>query len=144
MKGRIEWIKVSAVVHSTESREKVSQAIATFFPFEFEIQVSKAEGHYGNPIEYLEVELHKRSEIKVFWENLLNLLGDKREVLLKTIEERVDAQNVLHIRLDKQKAYLGEIEFSSADPIAIKAKLVVFPSKRDKVLEFAKELCSTS
>ncbi|MCX8000750.1 MAG: hypothetical protein N3A69_17685 [Leptospiraceae bacterium] len=144
MKGKIEWIKVSAVVHSTESREKVSRALAVFFPFDFEIQISKAEGHYGNPIEYLEVEINKNSEIKAFWENLLKLLGDKKNILLNTLEERLDAQNILHIRLDKQKAYLGEIDFSNTDPIAIKIKLVVYPGKRERVLEFAKELCSTS
>jgi len=64
MKGKIEWIRVSAVVHSTEDREKVGEAISTLFPFEFEIAVSKAKGHYGNPMEYLEVELTKSSEIK--------------------------------------------------------------------------------
>lgn len=144
MKGKIEWIKVSAVVHSTESREKVSQAIATLFPFDFEIQVSKAEGHYGNPIEYLEVELKKSSEIKAFWDNFVLMFKEKMQTLLNTLEERLDAQNVLHIRLDKQKAYLGEIELSSVDPIAIKVKLVVYPAKRDKALEFAKELCSIS
>ncbi|MCS7130966.1 MAG: exosome subunit [Archaeoglobaceae archaeon] len=144
MKGRIEWIKVSVVVHSTESREKVSQAIANLFPFDFEIQVSKAEGHYGNPIEYLEVELKKSSEIKNFWENLLSLLKEKKEILLNTLEDRIDKQNVLHIRLDKQKIYLGEIEFSNEDPVAIKVKLVVYPAKREKALEFARELCSIS
>ncbi|MCS7144808.1 MAG: exosome subunit [Archaeoglobaceae archaeon] len=144
MKGKIEWIKVSAVVHSTESREKVSQAIANLFPFDFEIQLSEAEGHYGNPIEYLEVELKKSSKIRNFWENLLILLKEKKEVLLNTLEDRIDAQNVLHIRLDKQKIYLGEIEFSSEDPVAIKAKLVVYPAKREKALEFARELCSIS
>ncbi|MCX8000899.1 MAG: hypothetical protein N3A69_18485, partial [Leptospiraceae bacterium] len=131
MKGKIEWIKVSAVVHSTESKEKVSKAIENLFNFYFEIQVSKAEGHYGNPIEYLEVELKKSSEIKNFWENLLFLLKEKKEILLNTLEDRIDKQNVLHIRLDKQKIYLGEIEFSNEDPVAIKAKLVVYPAKRE-------------
>lgn len=144
MKGKIEWIKVSAVVHSTESREKVSQAIANLFPFEFEIQVSKAYGHFGNPLEFLEVELKKSSDIKAFWKHLLALLGTQKEILLNTLEERLDAQNVLHIRLDKQKAYHGEIMLSTNDPIAIKVKLVVFPAKREKALEFARELCSTS
>lgn len=144
MKGKIEWIKVSAVVHSTESREKVSQAIANLFPFDFEIKVSKALGHYGNPIEYLEIELNKNHLIKEFWKNLLNLLGDKKEILINTLNERLDMQNILHIRLDKQKAYLREIEFSSADPVAIKVKLVVYPAKREKVLEFAREICSIS
>jgi len=144
MKGKIEWIKVSAVVHSTESREKVSQAIATLFPFEFEIQVSRASGHYGNPLEFLEVELKKSSEIKSFWKNFIKLLEDQKEILLNTLDERLDAQNILHIRIDKQKAYLGKIELSSADPIAVKVKLVVYPAKREKALEFAKELCLIS
>jgi len=144
MKGKIEWIKVSAVVHSTESREKVSQAIANLFPFDFEIQVSEAKGHFGNPIEYLEVELKKSSEIKTFWENLLRLLGDEIKNLLETLEERIDAQNVLHIRIDKQKAFLGDFKLSNVDPIAIKVKLVVYPARKEKALEFAKELCSIS
>lgn len=144
MKGKIEWIKVSAVVHSTESREKVSQAIANIFPFDFEIHISEAKGHFGNPIEYLEVELKKSSEIKTFWENLLRLLGDEIKNLLETLEERIDAQNVLHIRIDKQKAFLGDFKLSNVDPIAIKVKLVVYPARKEKALEFAKELCSIS
>ncbi len=144
MKGKIEWIKVSAVVHSTESREKVSQAIANLFPFEFEIQVSRASGHYGNPLEFLEVELKNGSEIKSFWKNFVKLIEDQKDILLNTLDERLDAQNILHIRLDKQKAYLGKIELSSVDPIAVKVKLVVYPAKREKALEFARELCSIS
>ncbi|MEM0203304.1 MAG: RNA-binding domain-containing protein [Archaeoglobaceae archaeon] len=144
MKGKIEWIRVSAVVHSTESREKVSQAIANLFPFDFEIQVSSAKGHFGNPIEYLEVEITKSSEIKAFWKNLIQLLRDELESLLSTLEERIDSQNVLHIRIDKQKAFLGEFRLSNVDPIAIKAKLVVYPARKEKALEFARELCSTS
>ncbi len=144
MKGRIEWIRVSAVVHSTESREKVSQAIANLFPFDFEIQVSSAKGHFGNPIEYLEVELKKSFEIKAFWENLIHLLKNELASLLNTIEERIDAQNVLHIRIDKQKAFLGEFKLSNVDPIAIKAKLVVYPARKEKAIEFAKEICLIS
>ncbi|MEM0503199.1 MAG: RNA-binding domain-containing protein [Archaeoglobaceae archaeon] len=142
MKGKIEWIRVSAVVHSTESREKVSQAIANLFPFDFEIQVSPAKGHFGNPIEYLEVEITKSSKIKAFWRNLTQLLRDELESLLSTLEERIDSQNVLHIRIDKQKAFLGEFRLSNVDPIAIKAKLVVYPARKEKAIEFARELCS--
>jgi len=145
MKGKIEWIRVSAVVHSTEDREKVGEAISTLFPFEFEIAVSKAKGHYGNPMEYLEVELTKSSEIRKFWAYFLELLGEQVDEILKTIDERIDEQNVLHIRIDKQKAYLGEVELTSGgDPIAVKLRLVTFPSKREKIIEFAKELCTTS
>ncbi|MCS7118539.1 MAG: RNA-binding domain-containing protein [Archaeoglobaceae archaeon] len=144
MRGKIEWIKVSAVVHSTESREKVSEAIANLFPFDFEIKVSSAKGHFGNPIEYLEVEIENSSEIKIFWKNLLELLRNELEILKRTLEERIDVQNILHIRIDKQKAFLKTFKFSNVDPIAIKVKLVVYPAKREKAIEFARELCSTS
>ena len=145
MKGKIEWIKVSAVVHSTEDREKVGEAIATLFPFEFEILVNKAKGHYGNPMEYLEVEIKKSGDVKKFWKNFVQLLGNQVDEILGNIEDRIDDQNVLHIRIDKQKAYLGEVKLSyGGDPIAVKVKLVTFPAKREAIVEFAKELCTTS
>ncbi len=145
MRGKIEWIKVSAVVHSTEDREKVGEAIATLFPFEFEILVSRVKGHYGNPMEYLEVEIKRSGEIKKFWRNLLDLLGEQKELLVESIEERIDGQNVLHIRIDKQKAYLGEVRLAEGgDAIAVKVKLVTYPAKREAIVEFAKELCTTS
>ena len=145
MKGKIEWIKVSAVVHSTEDREKVGEAISTLFPFEFEILVSKVKGHYGNPMEYLEVELKKSGEIKRFWRNFVELLGSQINEILDALEERIDDQNILHIRVDKQKAYLGEVELSyGGDPIAVKVKLVTFPAKREAIVEFAREICTIS
>ncbi|MET1124094.1 MAG: RNA-binding domain-containing protein [Archaeoglobaceae archaeon] len=145
MKGRIEWIRVSAVVHSTEDREKVGEAMATLFPFEFEIAVTKARGHFGNPLEYLEVELTKSREIEEFWRHLMQLLGEQRKELVATMEDRIDSQNVLHIRIDKQRAYLGEVRLAEkGDAIAIKAKLVAYPARREKIVEFAKQLCTTS
>ncbi len=147
-KGKIEWIRVSAVVHATEDREKVGEAIATVFPFEFEIAVSKVTGHYGNPIEYLEVELKSKREIEQFWKNLMDLLSDQRDLLLSSLEDRVDAENTLHIRIDKQKAYLGDVVLvEGGDAIVIKVKAVTYPARREKVLEFFRDIigrCSTS
>ncbi|MCD6493638.1 MAG: exosome subunit [Archaeoglobaceae archaeon] len=138
-KAKIEHITVSAVVYSTEDREKVGEAIATLFPFEFEILRSKAKGHYGNPLEFLEVEIKKKREIKEFWENLVNLLKDQKEIILNTLEDRLDEQNVLHLRIDKQKAYLGKVELiDGGDAIVVKVKVVTYPAKREKVIEALK------
>jgi len=137
---KIERIVVSAVVYTTEDREKVGEAMATLFPFEFEIAVTHAKGHYGNPLQYLEVELTKKKEIKEFWNNLMNLLGDQRKILLNILDEKIDDQGVLHIRVDKQKAYLGEVELTEGgDAIVVKAKIVTYPAKREKIIEAAKE-----
>jgi len=141
MNFKIEWIKVSAVVYSTEDREKVGEAMATLFPFEFVITVSEAKGHYGNPLLYLEVEMTKKREIKEFWNHLMELLGEQRKFLVNLLEEKVDDQGVLHIRIDKQKAYLGEVELTEGgDAIVVKAKIVTYPAKRDKIIEVAKRL----
>ncbi|AEA47056.1 RNA-binding domain-containing protein [Archaeoglobus veneficus] len=139
-KPKIERIIVTAVVYTTEDMEKVGEAISTLFPFEFEIVVSEAKGHYGNPMKFLEVEIAKKREIKEFWNYLMELIGEQREYLLNTIDEKLDEQNVLHIRIDKQKAYLGEIELGGRDSIVVKAKIVTYPARRDKALEAAKEL----
>lgn len=138
---KIERIVVSAVVYSTEDREKVAMAIATLFPFEFEIVRVPAKGHFGNPIEYLEVEITKKKQIKEFWNNLIELLGDQRNYIINTLEERIDDQGQLFIRFDKQKAYLGEVEVTEkGDAVVVKAKLVTYPAKKERIIEFAKEI----
>ncbi len=139
---KIERILVSAVVHSTEDPEKVGEAISLLFPFEFDINVYDAKGYYGNPIKYLEVEITKKKEIKEFWNHFINLLDDhEKAYLLDTLEYRIDDQNFLHIRIDKQKAYLGSLKIvESGDSIAIKVKIITYPAKRDKILKAAQEL----
>ena len=125
----------------SEDKEKVGEAMATLFPFEFVITVSEAKGHYGNPLLYLEVEMTKKREIKEFWNHLMELLGEQRKFLVNLLEEKVDDQGVLHIRIDKQKAYLGEVELTEGgDAIVVKAKIVTYPAKRDKIIEVAKRL----
>ena len=138
---KIERIIVSAVVYSTENREKVATAMATLFPFEFEIVRIPAKGHFGNPIEYLEVEIKRKKDIKEFWNNLIELLGDQRKYIINTLEERIDDQGQLFIRFDKQKAYLGEVEVTeSGDAVVVKAKLVTYPSRKEKIVEFARKI----
>jgi hypothetical protein len=137
---RIGRITVSAVVYSTEDFNKVGKAISALFPFEFKMNARNVKGHYGNPMKYLETEISNKSEIKKFWSHFISLLGNK-EILKNTLEERLDEQNVLHIRIDKQKAYLGRIELAEkGDAIVLRAKIVTYPSKREIVLKAAKEL----
>ena len=138
---KIERITVSTVVYSTEDREKVALAISTIFPFEFEIRSSRAKGHFGNPIEYLEVEIKRKGKIRKFWNNLIELLGDQRRYIVNTVENRIDDQGNLYIRIDKQRAYLGDVVLTeTGDAILIKVKLVTYPSRRDRIVEFAREI----
>ncbi len=141
-RAKIERVHVSAVVHSTEDMEKVGEAIAELFPFEFEIEVSKAKGHYGNELVFLEVELKNRKKIEEFLTYIFSRLKEsgELELLKETLEERIDPSNVLHIRFDKQKAYLGELTLGSEDPIAVKIKIVTYPSKKELAVRAIREL----
>ncbi len=139
---RIDRVTVSAVVHSTEDMEKVGEAIAELFPFEFEIEVSRAKGHYGNELKFLEVEVKDRKKIREFLNHVFSKLkeGGELEQLKKSLEDRIDAGNVLHIRLDKQKAYLGELVLGSEDPIAVKIKIVTYPSRKEMALDAVRDI----
>jgi hypothetical protein len=137
---KIERITVSAVIHSTESQEKVLKAIKTLFPFEPEIEIVSAKGHYGNPIKYVESITKKKNRVKELWSFLMRELKDRR-LLLENLHERVDENNILYLRIDKQKALAGEIRLSDgADTIAIKVKIVSYPSKKDKILKTIGEM----
>ncbi len=142
MKYKIERIVVSAVVHSTEDMEKVGEAIAELIPFEFEIEVSKAKGHFGNEMYFLEVEIKDKKKIKEFLKYILNRLKESEELksLKRTLEDRIDPNNILHLRFDKQKAYLGEIRLTSNDPIAVKVKIVTYPSKKEYAVKVVRNI----
>ena len=139
---KIERINVNAVVYSTEDMEKVGEAIATLFPFEFEIEVTDATGHYGNPLKFLEVRLTKKREIEEFLKYFFSSLSrDDVRYLLETLEERVDEEGVLHLRIDKQKAYLGEMRIvEGGDAVVVRIKIVTYPARREKIIEAARNL----
>ncbi len=139
---KIERVNVNAVVYSTEDMEKVGEAIATLFPFEFEIEVTDATGHYGNPLKFLEVKLTKKREVREFLKYILSSLSEEdTRYLLETLEDRVDEEGVLHLRIDKQRAYLGELQIvERGDAIVVRIKIVTYPARREKIIEAARNL----
>jgi hypothetical protein len=143
---KIERINVNAVVYSTEDMEKVGEAIATLFPFEFEIEVTDATGHYGNPLKFLEVKLTKKREIQEFLKYLLSSLSEEDiQYLLETLEDRVDEEGVLHLRIDKQRAYLGELQIvEGGDAIVVRIKIVTYPAKREKIIQAVRDIIQTN
>ncbi len=138
---KIERVNIYATVHSTEDPEKVAEAIATLIPFEFEIIASKAEGHFGNPLIFLEVEISKKKELRDFWNFFIDGIEDQKDLLLNELDLRIDENGFLHIRVDKQEAYLGRIVLiSHGDGIVIRVKITTYPSKRESVIKAAREL----
>ncbi|MEM1928240.1 MAG: RNA-binding domain-containing protein [Acidilobaceae archaeon] len=132
-------------VHATEDREKVLAALRNTLPPSLretvEVESESYEGHYGNRIEVLTVELRDSEEAGALLSYLLESLGDAdRRLLLATLAERVDESGSLYLRLDKQSAYRGVLELSDGDDV-IKIEIRVEGGRRG-ALRILKEVLS--
>ena len=120
----IGYIEIRVFAHATEDTEKVLAAVRHTLPEALgESMVFKKTaliGHHGNPIVLFEAKLEDRQQLP----SVLQLIGigltalDK-ETLDSELKLHLDTGN-LYLRFDKQQAFLGELRFSSNDPIHFK------------------------
>jgi RNA binding exosome subunit len=133
-------VRLRTFCHATENPSKVKRALEFLLP-PGTISENRTTGHHGNPIVVYEVKTEKRTEIKRFWDIIKSSVPE--EVLLEDLEERIDKDCVLYARLDKQKAYLGNIEMvKHEDVIAVTSKIESYPKNRTIAIRNAKEFFS--
>ena len=85
--------------------------------FEQRSETRKYKGHYGNEITTLSVSVRRRSA-GAFLQRLLKLLSaDERYKLIRDLDNRIDADGRLYLRLDKQKCFQGRLSLADQDPI---------------------------
>lgn len=120
--------------HATEDIVKVRTAMENAFG-ECDLQVQETEGHHGNPISIIECSLQDADAILEFFSKL----GDADiDHLLKTLDERVDDDCHLFLKVDKQSAYQGRIKLSSGeDVLSVRVKVRSFPAKRELAIAAA-------
>lgn len=136
MKREIAALHARAFCHATEDSVKVRAAIANAFG-ECELQVQQTEGYHGNAISILECSIQDDAGILGFFSKLAD---DDIGQLLKTLDERVDEDCHLFLKVDKQSAYQGLITLSSGeDVLSVRAKVRSFPAKRELAVEAARE-----
>ena len=108
-------------VHSTESKEKVLKAVENILPSgvpidKFRMLEEGFIGHHGNPITRIELQLSGKNDVNMVFEHILRRV--EGPTYAGWIRERFDERkNKLFLRLDKQKAYLGEIYLTSGDNV---------------------------
>jgi RNA binding exosome subunit len=77
-------------------------------------------GHHGNPITLIESELADRQKLQSALEKIgKGLTSLDKETLNSEMGLHLEKGN-LYLRFDKQQAFLGELRFSSNDPIHFK------------------------
>jgi len=119
------FAEISAFSHSTEDEVKVQRAVLNTLPQELwnvvRFSSQTVKGHYNDRITVLKVKLGGEGQRLAY-----HLLGhfsplDRRK-FLEELSDMVDSSGNLYLRLNKQEAFLGNIELGGSDLIRIKLK----------------------
>jgi RNA binding exosome subunit len=122
--------------HATEDLERVRSALENAVG-KSEINISKTEGHHGNPIVILEAAVEGMDGIDRFFSKLSRIdVGE----LLSSLSSRIDDSCNLFVRIDKQAAFKDEIRLGRDDDvISVRVRVRSFPAKREAAYMIAKE-----
>ncbi|MCD5425929.1 MAG: hypothetical protein LRZ92_05665 [Methanosarcinaceae archaeon] len=106
------------------------------------IELISIIGHYKNPITIISVKLTRKSEISSFFKCINeNISFSEHEKFISDIPDRLDEDQVLHLRFNKQAAFLGKIVLTEdSDAISVKIKIVTYPKNRNSAIKEAREL----
>jgi RNA binding exosome subunit len=132
---------VRVFAHATEDPEKVLTAVRNTLPKELDaniaFQKTSLTGHHGNPIILFETKFTDKQVLPVVLQNFANDLSTlDKETLNREIKLHLEKRN-LYLRFDKQSAYMGELKFSSNDPIRFK---IHFKNKTpEEIIEICRE-----
>lgn len=133
----VHYITFRASVHATESDDRVKTALSLFL-LDNEINETKTEGHFGNPITLLHGQIKGKECIRSIDLIKSGLLEHELERLRNECFERIDDECCLYIRFDKQAAFDGKVRLAKTkDAITAKIKLKAYPAHYEKALEAA-------
>lgn len=136
----IRRISLRAFVAATEDEERVLEALGIFAPRNG-ISSIKVRGHFGNEIEILEANLHKKESREFFRILKQQLPTSDLAKLQREIEARLDDANQFHFRLDKQAAYRRRVCLTeSKDAIDVSVAVETYPARREEALRIMGDL----
>lgn len=125
------YVDLRCFCYSTESEERVLEALNLFLPPDTEVERDVTQGHHGNEIVVFSKRLENSDEIRYVMNKLLE--ADTIEEVKSQLDERVDPDCAFHIRIDKQAAYRGEVKIGEG--ITLRAKAEAYPAKHEKAVE---------
>jgi RNA binding exosome subunit len=144
----IHYVTLRAFAHATEDVSRVKEALDFFLIGAGVREESKlieeiqAEGHHGNPITILSVQLKRKADCLSFAHFVRESFSEEDVAKLREeMPERLDDDQVFHLRFDKQAAYLQQVKLTnSSDAIIAKVKIETYPKNREKAGAIVEEL----
>ncbi|WP_424018525.1 RNA-binding protein [Halorientalis pallida] len=133
------YVDLRAFCYATEDEKRVAGALRTFLPEEVEIERATSEGHHGDRIVVLSARVERADEMRHVLDRLSDL--DTAQQLADELDERVDDNCSLFLRLDKQAAFGGDVRLG--DGLTVRAKVEAYPATKEKAVENAREALET-
>jgi len=137
--------ELSVIAHATEDIEKVCLSAKNLIPSDLHDTVSfKKEhttGHHGNPIASVKATIAGQEAT----ERLITDLGSRlssldKNILSDNLSQFVDNDGNLYLRLDKQAAYLGEVQLKQQDPVRVRIRFQGRPCTVETIRRACQEM----
>ena len=126
MKGPIQSVEVTYLIHATEDQRKVEEAIEKALSIEAQPVVERLEGHFGNEILSVRIHLIGEEANLAFQGVVARLPKDLKAELHANVGAFVDEHSAFFLRLDKQQLVAGTLAFGSGDSVRLKVKPRLF------------------
>jgi len=135
----IHRLQLRAIIHSTENPDRVKKALGTVLPEGAEILKENIFGHYGNVMRVLTSTVKDKTEAnRVLRSVLARLEPGERDTVKEELPRRIDDECCLHLRIDKQQAYAGNVRLARGDDcIYLRAKLECYPARHNAAVAVA-------
>ncbi|SDY41583.1 RNA-binding protein [Halopenitus persicus] len=132
----LHYVELRTFCYATEDEKRVTAALETFLPEDAAIDRVENVGHHGDRIVVLSARVETADEMR----HVLDRLGDLEHLdrVIDELDERVDENCSLFLRLDKQAAFRGDVRLG--DGITLRAKVEAYPAKQETAVENAREL----
>ncbi|GAB6878516.1 RNA-binding protein [Halorubrum gandharaense] len=129
------YVDLRTFCYATEDEKRVTEALRTFLPEDTEIERAESVGHHGDRIVVLSARVERADEMRHVLDRLADL--DELDRVLGELDERVDDNCALFLRLDKQAAFRGDVRLGPG--ITLRSKVEAYPAKHEAAVENARE-----
>ena len=129
------YLDLRAFCYATEDQKRVETALRTFLPEDHPIDRTESEGHHGDRIVVLSARVENADGIRHVLDRLTELADIDR--IVAELDERINENNALFVRLDKQAAFGGRVELGEG--LTLRGKVEAYPARREAAIENARE-----
>ncbi|ELZ50944.1 hypothetical protein C465_04726 [Halorubrum distributum JCM 9100] len=132
------YVDLRAFSYATEDVKRVEQALYSLLPEDVELERVENVGHHGDRIVVLSARVERADEMRHVLDRLAEL--EDLDRVLDELDERVDDNCALFLRLDKQAAFRDEVRLGPG--ITVRTKVEAYPAKKEKAVANARETLS--